>query len=373
MGTKLEEKFDLIRQWRDSGANVVFWPGRAKFPHVGHVSYLKALHDKGYKLLIGNGSCYTIDPRNPVHAFQIQVMLAQSLLRVGIPASDFLFVPIPDFATDEAWQKFVTNIPNFSLVTHLATDNPEVVTALNEWITRFNIQFLKREDVITNPIEINATRLREALLKNDWKFFYEFAASGTIDFLNHAGDLHRLREAIIGNEINYEPGRQCADIFVFVFDGFGWQVLLGNRKKSKKDFGGDLACPGGGIDDYESPQEAVLRELEEETGLISLIMAPNTLPYGIVLAGKMGALHFVKMYATRDKSLAGSQGGSSLCFMTVFDGGRNELSSLIIPHDDLEDVRLVKVEDALREGLAFQQTQMLRDCYAKLQQLREER
>ena len=90
---------------------------------------------------------------------------------------------------------------------------------------------------------------------------------------------------------------------------------------------------------------------------------------GLVIEKKMSALHFVHMYGTRDASLAGSKGGSSLCYMTVYPGQRRELESLLTSKSDLVNVRTVEVETAIRQGLAYQQTRMLSDAYALLEKI----
>jgi 8-oxo-dGTP pyrophosphatase MutT (NUDIX family)/nicotinamide mononucleotide adenylyltransferase len=363
--------FEPMKRWHAAGAKIVFWPGRTRPPHKGHVAFLKALWQKGYKLLIGNGSCYTFNPSNPLHVFQVEVMLGQSLRSAGIPVEDFLFVQIPDFEADDDWARYIADIPNFDLVTAIATDNDWVVKALASFTTDER-EILKRTDVIAaaDLIDISATKLRDALVRNDWKTWYASAASGTIDFLNQAGDPALIRNAILGNETRFNPGRQCVDLVLFVSNGFEWFVLVGNRRSDKADYPNALALPGGGIENYENPPRAAIRELGEETGVRATILAPFTMPFGIELEGKIASLHFIGMYASRDELLAGSKGGSSLCFMTVFDGGRRELEQLLRGRSDLVHVRLVRVAEARARGLAFEQTTMLRDAFERLKAVR---
>ena len=82
--------FQILEKWKDEGHKIALWIGRAKLPHIGHISYLKALWEKGYKLVIANGSCYTINSDNPIQVFEVQAMLALSLRLEGVPADDLV-------------------------------------------------------------------------------------------------------------------------------------------------------------------------------------------------------------------------------------------------------------------------------------------
>ena len=365
---------DLTRKmslWTDRKDNIIFWVGRAKLPHVGHIKYLKFLWDKGYKLLIGNGSAYTMDPRNPIHVFQVKAMLGVSLIQAGIPEEDFTFVPIPDFSYDKKWVDYISKIPCFEVVDTIATGNPHVVDAFNKHLEGSDELVVIPETEIRKENNISATRLREAIRDNEFHIWYHYAAYGTKIFAAHVGGFGRLRERILGNERPFHPGRQAADLATFVFDGFEWQVVVGTRTKS--DFAGMLAIPGGGIEYYEFPPEAALREFTEETGIPVKISFPWSLPTEIVFGDtspKMSHLHFVGMYSTQNEEFGGTSGGSSLCFMTVFEGSKRELEYSINPKGDLVNVRIEPVRKVLQEGLAFQQTDMLKDAFSLLEKIR---
>ncbi|MFH0870847.1 MAG: NUDIX hydrolase [archaeon] len=49
------------------------------------------------------------------------------------------------------------------------------------------------------------------------------------------------------------------------------KILILRRLTTKRFFPGSWEIPGGKIDDGESPEEAVLREVKEETGLDAMI------------------------------------------------------------------------------------------------------
>ncbi|RFC54667.1 NUDIX domain-containing protein [Brumimicrobium aurantiacum] len=57
----------------------------------------------------------------------------------------------------------------------------------------------------------------------------------------------------------------AADAVVFSYDEKGLYLLLIERKKAEK--GKDWAVPGGFIEDKETPEQAAIRELKEETGI----------------------------------------------------------------------------------------------------------
>ena len=160
----MNNAFSKINGWIENGQKVCLWIGRAKLPHVGHIAYLKALHDLGYKLVIANGSCYTLDPRNPIHAFQIQVMLGLSLMNEGLREDDFTFIPLPDFDKDEDWRNYLTAMPHFDKISAIATGNDWVLSALADKISGATIIGL---DLVKPAIPISATKLREALRDNN--------------------------------------------------------------------------------------------------------------------------------------------------------------------------------------------------------------
>lgn len=362
--------FESINDWSKAGHKIALWVGRAKLPHIGHIAFLKALWEKGNKLVIANGSCYTLNSSNPIQVFQVQAMLSLSLRLEGIPPEDFIFVPVPDFHDNNLWRDFVTGIPHFDLLTGIASDNPKVMTALGKEVTS-GLEHFSR-DIITEAIDISATRLRAAIRDNDIAVWEKYAAAGTKLFIAQSGDFYGITDAVLGRETDFETGRQCVDLLIFVHDGFRWQVVLGNRRAdNRKDFSGYLATPGGGIEDYESPINAVLHEAQEETGIPLRISEPYTLPTQIIIGeNQLSHLYFVGKFGSPRPEEAGSQGGSSLVFMTIYDGSIDSLEYHLRSTSDLEKVRLVPVEEALKNPMAFQQSKMLSRAYRLLSKIR---
>jgi 8-oxo-dGTP diphosphatase len=68
------------------------------------------------------------------------------------------------------------------------------------------------------------------------------------------------------NDQIIETGMSCADLIVLVDTGHNYKFL--SIKRGKDPFKGMWALPGGNIDEDETPLDAAVRELEEETNLI---------------------------------------------------------------------------------------------------------
>ena len=112
------------------------------------------------------------------------------------------------------------------------------------------------------------------------------------------------------------------------------KIVLVRRKN--EPFKGKLALPGGIVEYGENVEDALRRELEEETGLIcepakliGVFSKPDRDPRG----------HFV-----------------SVCFLAKPVGGKLKAG------DDAEDVVLISAEEALSRELAFDHSEMLREA-----------
>lgn len=66
------------------------------------------------------------------------------------------------------------------------------------------------------------------------------------------------------NEI-IETGMSCVDLVILVDTGKNYKIL--SIERGKEPFKGMYANPGGNIDEGETPLDAAIRELEEETNL----------------------------------------------------------------------------------------------------------
>jgi hypothetical protein len=64
--------------------------------------------------------------------------------------------------------------------------------------------------------------------------------------------------------------------------------------------------------------------------------------------------------------LAGRKGGSSQCFHIPLYGNIEEFNSLVSDSDDLRSLKFIRIEDALAEGLAYEQTEMVKTASKRL-------
>ncbi len=165
--------------------------------------------------------------------------------------------------------------------------------------------------------------------------------------------------------IKFVPGRQTVDMVFLVrntSDGKIY-VLLGNRPMKKDDFPGHLALPGGKIEKYETPIKAVVREFQNETGLKIEVLDNSFEPAIVRVANtsksNLEQMYKVGIYSSEDKKIAGTHGGSSQCFGIFIEDEMHKYEEYISSSDELTDVRFYEVDEALKKGLAFQQTEML--------------
>ena len=162
------------------------------------------------------------------------------------------------------------------------------------------------------------------------------------------------------------PGRQAVDVILLIrniTDGKVY-VLLGKRSMEKVDFPGYLALPGGGIDEFESPFDAAIREFYEETGL-KLQMIDNSLEPAIVKFDNvpntnLEQMFIVGIYSSEDENLAGSRGGSSQCFGVFVEDELYKYEEYLKASDDLSEVAFYEIHEAITLGLAYQHAEMLR-------------
>jgi len=149
----------------------VLWIGRANPPHQGHIQTMKEVL-KRFHLVVGLGSCFTIDKLNPFYDFERMQMIGCSLLKEGIRISEFEFISLPDFYNDKRWFKFIAAWPKFKKV--------KAVISGNNWVKNIFVKFLPKIKVLQpkRKINISSTLLREFILKGRKEQYIRFAASG---------------------------------------------------------------------------------------------------------------------------------------------------------------------------------------------------
>lgn len=340
--------------------------GRFSPPHKGHILFMLWLLSKFDEIIIGIGSCYEVgSPRHPLLAFMREKMILQSLVHEGINPNRVKFVHLQDFPNDwMGWWKNLISIPGISDVTHLVTGNEEQI--LGEIRKRsiavpFEIINPEKDTSRNYRFAYRATDLRNAIFDGNYNLFEKIAASGTIALMGSVGGFKGIRDAINSVATEFIPGRQTVDLIVTCRTIRNEKyVLTGYRKKHKENFPGWLGVPGGGINDYENPMDAAVRELKEETGLEVVIVNRYLEPAHILVSGIISELRFVKLFSTHDQALGGNQGGSSQVFHIDLDATSDRFKDSIISESDLLNVAFRKVEKVIEKGMAYQQTDMLK-------------
>jgi 8-oxo-dGTP pyrophosphatase MutT (NUDIX family) len=90
------------------------------------------------------------------------------------------------------------------------------------------------------------------------------------DTWDHSDDDMNSKAQMIPVGIKPKP----AAVLVGVMENDGPTVLLTQRTTTLSKHGGQIAFPGGRLDDGETPLQAALREAEEETGLAARFVKP---------------------------------------------------------------------------------------------------
>ncbi|MFC4591161.1 NUDIX domain-containing protein [Sphaerisporangium corydalis] len=146
--------------------------------------------------------------------------------------------------------------------------------------------------------------------------------------------LARLRKQI-GNELLILP-----TVTASVFDDQGRMLMALHR-----DFGDLWAVPGGTVEPDESPAAAVVREAEEEMGVLIGVRG---------LIGAYGGPLFRTTYPN----------GDQICFVTTIYGCEVEGGTLRPDGVEVADARWVTETEALALRMPAWSRQVIPDCYA---------
>ncbi|MFC1638244.1 adenylyltransferase/cytidyltransferase family protein [Patescibacteria group bacterium] len=350
---------------------VAYVIGRFSPTHKGHIRFICWLLTIFDEVIIGLGSCYEVGrSRHPLLAFQREKIILLSLRAKGIDESRVRFVHLQDFKNQEdgwmAWWRHITSIPGIEDVTHFVTGNEdEILKEVRRRGLDTGLKFVNPEKDMPKEFAFpyHATDLRNAILNNDLRLYEEIAAFGTKALLGVDDVLASLN----GNARTFVPGRQAVDLIHLNQYGNGeLDVVCGYRKKEKEDFPGCVALPGGGIDVYENPVDATLRENKKETGIGIQILDRAYEPTHVMVEGVFAKMHFAGLFGEDGDDRGGSKGGSSQVFYIKTQMDPMILRRVMKSESDLEKVDLRPIRWTLGEGLAFTQNNMVIAALKKL-------
>lgn len=351
---------------------VAFYPGKF-FPHWGHIMAMIWLLSRYDKLVVGIGSCYEVGSwRHPILAIFRQKMITLSLLAMGVDMGRIEFVHLEDFQNWDIWWSHIMKIALRKKVTHFATGNELILDFIKPFKLPFKVVNPEKDIPKKYSFKYHSTDMKRAAEKGNLKLFYDIAAYGTIEILKSTGGIPALLDAMSGNGAKFVYGRQAVDLIVLTETLTGrLYVLTGFRKKDKDDFPGWLALPGGGVNEFESPLEALLREPNEETGIGLEYIFPYQEPAVVRVADKRGKeliadMQFVGMFGSKNPGLSGSKGGSSQVSVVKLNASPMDFNGGLTSDSDLERVAFRPVDAVFKKGLAYQQEKMLRRALKKL-------
>ena len=342
----------------------VFTIVRAMPIHNGHKEFLVKLCRRFNKVIIAIGSCYENGTeRNCIPAVEREKMIRSVLKAAKIPERKYEITTVSDFPTFDEWIDSVVRLCKRENVTHFCTGNKEdILDVLEKRGEKLNLKMINPEEDSTFPY--HATDIRKLILEGDYEKLSELIPNEIKPILFK----YSFKEIIAASEnrgIHFIPGRQAVDVVFLVkntTDGKIY-VLLGKRSMEKKDFPGALALPGGAIDEFETAINAAVREFKEETGLEIKILdnslEPAIIRFQNVKNANLEQMYFVGIYSSDDEAFAGTQGGSSQCFGVFVEDSIEKYKEVLEEKSDLTDTDFIDVRDALKQGLAFQQTEML--------------
>lgn len=352
---------------RGKDKKTIVFPGRLTPPHKGHIAILETLLTIYDRVVIVLGSCYEVGtPRHPLLAIHREKMLLYSLKSAGVDLGRITVIHLQDFDSTELWwQKILTICRRYKalqICTGNITDIVDPITAKGLWPEWLKLVNPEKDLPRPKSGDYHSTDLREAVRRGDYELFLEIAAPGTVALMGNVGGFVGIRQALANQASHFVRGRQAVDaIIVTEHEGKCW-ILAGIRNPQKRCFPGAMAIPGGAIRMYENPIDATLREVEEETGLRFEILDRTLEPAHLRLVdlNVLCEMKSLGIFSSTDKEIAGDQGGSSQPFLIRLDLDPKRLRLLLKQSPELEWVDFYPEGKVSKEGLAFQQLEMVR-------------
>jgi serine/threonine protein kinase len=203
--------------------DTILFPARMGIPHKGHIRYICALLDLGYKVIISIQRSFTISDRDPIQKYLVMKMVAQSLLDAGYSQDSFSFCLTPFFRTPQEMSLYFTMMPNFDNVVAVASSNPSILS-----MKCFPDNFITQQHLFGIEGQVHETLswgeiIRTAVKNNDYKTFQEYAATGVEKILSFE-ELKKIYNII---PIEFVDGKAYAYVDDFLF-GSNFIVQLVN-------------------------------------------------------------------------------------------------------------------------------------------------
>lgn len=333
--------------------------------HNGHKEFLIKLANEYEKIIVIIGSCYENGTkRNCIPSIEREKMIHAIFKREKISKEKYEIVQVPDVDTFEEWIKDIKEVCRIHGVTHFCTGNKEdILNILERSGEKLEFKIINPEEKSNFPY--HSTDIRNLITEGK----YEEVQKLIPDEINPILYGNAFKEIIAASKkrgIEFEKGRQCVDVILLIknINDGKMYVLLGKRSMEKEDFPGYLALPGGGINKFETPVNAAIREFKEETG-IGITMLDNSLEPAIIRFGNgpganIERMHIVGIYSSKDKNIAGTKGGSSQCFGIFIEDELEKYKKQLDPKDDLEMPDFYEVNEAIESGLAYQHEAMIK-------------
>lgn len=338
--------------------------GRFMPIHNGHKDFLIKFAKEYDKIIVMLGSCYENGTqRNCIPAVEREKMLRAMFKEEGIAEEKYKIIPIPDTESFDEWIDTIRRVCETNGVTHFCTGNQEdILNVLEKRNEKLGFEMINPEK--DTKFHFHATDIRKYIIEGNYEKIKEMIPKEIMPILFR----NTFREIIASSKnrgVTFVPGRQTVDVILLIrniLDGKVY-VLLGKRSMKKKDFPGYLALPGGGIDEFETPTDAAIREFYEETGLkmkmIDNSLEPAIVKFENVPKSNLEQMYIVGIYGSEDEKVSGTRGGSSQCFGVFVEDELYKYEEYLNPTDDLTDVKFYEISDAMSKGLAYQHGEML--------------
>ena len=354
-----------------------FFIGRFAPPHKGHIQAILKLINNYDEVIIGLGSCYDVgSKRAPLQAIFREKLLLLSIEIAGGDLSKIKIVHIQDYLDFNMWLNDILEICNIYKVTHFITGNHEdILDILKD--KKIDLPFVFINPESSSDYSYHASDLRKAICKGDYEKYKEIAALGTELLLSSFDGFNRIKVCSENKGRTFYQGAQSVDV-VFTIQEKVYSskkpyiknyVLCGKRDGTKIDFPNTMGLVGGIINKYESPIDAIIRNLNVKAGikckLISNTCEPALVSIETDIGNYIGELGFLFLY--NDKDLAGKNGGSSQAFYLNIYGDLN-MFKINKPKDPY---LFMSVEEALNLEFGFQHKEMLKDAVARLERYAE--